>query len=77
MALGFDAFGHHLQLEVVREADDGQSDFSLVGIRRDIANESAIDLERIEREALQIGEARIAGPEIIDLDFHADAPQPV
>jgi len=46
----------------VREADDGECDHRVLRVGGDVANEGVVDLERVDRETLQVREARIAVP---------------
>ena len=61
-----DALGHDLQVEVVAEADDGAHDGGILGVHREVVDEGAVDLERVEREALEVVERAVAGAEVID-----------
>ena len=69
---GLDAFGHHAQVQLVAERDDRLHDHGVVGIGGQIDDERTVDLELVDRKALQVAEARIAGAEIIDRDLHAE-----
>ena len=49
-----------------------------LGVRRDAGHERAIDLDRVDGEPAQAGEARVPGAEVVDGDSHAqglEAPQ--
>ncbi|MNM31227.1 hypothetical protein D3C81_417990 [compost metagenome] len=67
----FHAFGDHLQLHAVRHADDGQHNGRVVRIAGDFAHEGDIDLQLVDGEALQVGQAGIAGAEIVDGNLDA------
>src|SRR6478672_6355066 len=54
--IGFDAFGHHRQAERLAHCDDGLRDRLVFGVERNVADERAVDLQRIDREALELGE---------------------
>src|SRR5690606_33966791 len=71
----FHAFGDDGQAQSVRQRNDGLYDSRVVAVRRDVANEGAIDLERIHGETLQIGKARIPGAEVVDGRTHAQSAQ--
>src|SRR4051812_7665787 len=64
---GLDAFGYGLHLQLPREAADGADDCRAVFAlhRIQVANEAAIDLDFIEREAPQIAERRIGGAKVV------------
>src|SRR5204863_4761785 len=74
---GFDAFGDYLNLERVREGHDRRDDGALVLVPGHVGDEGAVDLHLVHREALQVGEARVAGAEIVDGDRHAELLQAV
>src|SRR5947209_18055441 len=57
LLLRFHAFGHDLEFEAVREADDGERNHRVLRIARDVANEGMVDLERVDRETLQVVDA--------------------
>src|SRR3989475_4797180 len=60
LLLCFHALGNDLELETVREADDRERDHRVFRVRGDVADEGVVDLERVDRETLQVREARIA-----------------
>jgi hypothetical protein len=45
--------------------------------QQQFADEGAVDLQRVEREAPQVGQRRIAGAEVVQRDAHAQAAQGV
>ncbi len=45
----------------------------LAGLRRQVANELDVDLQEVERELLQVGEAPIAGPEVVERELAAES----
>src|SRR5262245_53850810 len=53
LLLGLDAFGDHLELEAVRQADDRERDHRVLRVGGDVAHERVVDLERVDREALE------------------------
>ncbi len=61
-----DALGHHAQAEAVREGDGSPGDGQVVGVAGDVANEAAIDLQGVERQAPEVGKRGISGSEVID-----------
>src|SRR5438093_10898968 len=76
LLLRFHALGHDLQFEAVREADDRERDHGVLRVGGDVANEGVFELGRIDRETLQVREARVARPEIVHRDPHTRAFQP-
>src|SRR4051812_23296614 len=52
LTLRFDAFGDHLELQAVGQPDDGDRDRRAVRIHGDVPDESAVDLQRVERKTL-------------------------
>ena len=78
MELGdiLDAFDDHLEAEFAREADHRLDHDPVAAAADDIGDHRPVDLDRIERQRGQIGEARIAGAEIVDRDADARGAQP-
>ena len=72
----FHALGDRAQAEAVREADDRGADRRVVVVPAEVAHEAAVDLEPVDRQALEVGQARIAGAEIVHRDRHADPVEP-
>src|SRR5471030_93119 len=66
-----DAFGDHLVLELLGDADDGAGDGAVVGVAGNAGGERAVDLQRVDREALQVGQAGITGAEVVQRQGHA------
>src|SRR5471032_2904301 len=66
-----DAFGNHLVLELLGDADDGAGDGAVVGVAGNAGGERAVDLQRVDREALQVGQAGITGAEVVQRQGHA------
>src|SRR3954462_8151723 len=62
----FHTFCDHFEVQAVRHGDDSASDRGVVRIYRDVPHEGPVDLERVDRETLQVTQTRIAGTEIID-----------
>ncbi|KQV52080.1 hypothetical protein ASC93_05445 [Massilia sp. Root335] len=74
---GFHALGDDVELQAVRHPDDRFGDGGVVGIGRDVADEGDIDFQRIERQPFQVGQAGVAGAEVVDRHAHAPRPQAV
>ena len=68
--------GDDAHLEAVAEPDHRLGDRPVVAVVGDITHEGLVDLEPIDREALEVGKARIAGAEIVDGDLDAHRRQP-
>src|ERR1700678_2155117 len=66
LCLGCHAFGDDLETQVVPERNNGAHDRGIVRILADVRDKGAIDLQRIERKALQIIQRTVAGTEVID-----------
>ncbi len=72
---GFDALGDDVEFEAVRHADDSQRDGRLVGLGGDVADERHVDLQLVDREPAQVGQAGVPGAEVVDRDLHPVAAQ--
>src|SRR5205823_2305443 len=65
------AFRHDLEAETPREGDDGFGDGSVPRVGLEIGNERDVNLQRVDREVLQVRQRRVAGAEIVDGDGKA------
>jgi len=54
------------------ERGDCAHDRRIGRLRVDPAQERAVDLQLVDRQAAQIGEARVAGAEVVDGEAHAE-----
>src|SRR5258708_737564 len=72
LLLGLDSFGDHLELEPVTEVDDAADERFRFGTLAEAGDEAAIDLELMDRQHAEVGQARVAGSEIVERDPHAD-----
>ena len=73
-----DALGNDRQFQRTPEADDRMHDRSRLRIGLQLHHEGLVDLDLVEREGLQIAEARITRAEIVHGDADAerlDVPQ--
>src|SRR5207344_165903 len=61
-----DALGHRLEPERAAQADDGAHDRGISTVRGQARDERAVDLEHVDREALEIAQARVARAEVVD-----------
>ena len=72
LALGLHALGHHLQAEPAGEADDAGDDRDVVAVGVELGRERAVDLHRVDGEAAQVAERRVAGAEVVDREADAE-----
>ena len=56
LALGFDTFRRHAQPEAARQPEHCGEDRCIARLRIDLLHERSIDLDRVRREGLQVGE---------------------
>ena len=68
----FDAFGDHREAELLAQLDGGRHDGGVAGVRAQLDDERAVDLQSIKRKLLQIAQARIAGAEVVKHHVHAE-----
>src|SRR5882672_3446267 len=66
LCLGFNPLRDHDHAQALGQVDDRLDDRRIVQIVRQVLDEAAVDLEFVDREALQIIQAGIAGAEIVD-----------
>src|SRR5450755_1260210 len=59
------AFGDRLDLELVRDADDRLDDLTVLQVAEQVADELDVDLEVVDRQMPQVGEAAMADAEVI------------
>ncbi len=71
LGVGLDALGDGLQVQRARHLDDGLHDGAVVGVGVDVAHEGLVDLERVQREALEVAQRRVAGAEVVQRQPHA------
>jgi len=67
-ALVFDSFGNHFQLAFVGQTDHRANDLLVSPGMQHAADETLVNLEGIDRQSGEIGEAGVAGAEIVDGD---------
>ena len=65
------AFGDDLEPEAARKADDRLGDRRVARIGLEVGDERDVDLQRVDREMLQVRQRRIAGAEVVDRDGEA------
>src|SRR4026207_1015240 len=57
--------------------DDRRSDGRVIRVDGDLPDERPVDLQRVQREVLEIAERRVAGSEIVHREMEAHCPQRV
>src|SRR2546421_365916 len=65
-------FGGDADADGMRQRGDGAHDRLVGEVRLDGAQEQPIDLQLVDRQLAQIGEARVAGAEVVDGEAHAE-----
>ncbi len=58
-------------MEALAHGDDRLGDRLVLRIRGQIADEGAVDLERVDREALEVSERGVAHAEVVDRKAHS------
>ena len=71
----FHAFGHHLQPQVFGHRNDEPGDGGIPCLPRGIAHKTTVDFQLVQGQALQVGQAGIAGAEVINRKAHAQTGQ--
>ena len=69
------ALGDHGDAERVAEVDDRLDDRRVLACRGRARRRSPVDLDRLDREALEVGQRRVAGAEVVDGEVQAEAAQ--
>lgn len=62
----FDAFGGDATAENAAEGDDGINDRDIAVVARQLADEAAVDLDRVDWQMFELRERTVARPEVID-----------
>src|SRR6266702_2555831 len=70
-----DTLCDHLDVEMSCHGNDCTDNRKITHIRHQVADETAVDLDVIHPPALQVGEARVAGPEIVNRNPHTQLAQ--
>src|SRR5258707_9307018 len=76
LLLGFHALGDNRHSKAVAKTDHCANDRRRLRIAPEIDDESAVDLDLVERKRLQIAQRRIAAAEIVHGNAHAQRLQP-
>ena len=70
------ALGHDPHPERLGHADDRLHDRGVaLAVLAEVGDERAVDLERVDRVAAQVGQRRVAGAEVVEHQPHAEPPQ--
>src|SRR5690606_32769722 len=56
LRLGFDAFGHYLQLQAMHHGNDRADDGRIISELFQLGDEGTVDLDEIHRETLEVAE---------------------
>ena len=72
LPLGLHALGHDLEAEPAGEPDDAGDDGHVVAVGVELGRERAVDLHRVDGEAPEVAERRVAGPEVVDREADAE-----
>lgn len=71
LGFGFDTLGHGDEAEAIAESDDGGDDLAaLAGVDHGL-DEAGFDFNLVEGEGLEVMEAGVAGPEVIECEAGA------
>src|SRR5436309_978978 len=63
LAFGLDALGNRVELQRLRQPDDRTRERRLLRVAVDTDDERSIDLQDVDREALEVAQRRVARPE--------------
>ena len=69
---GLDTLGDALLVEGTSEVHHGIDDRGVALVDADARDEGAVELDRVDREAAQVGQRRVAGAEVVECDPHAE-----
>ena len=75
LLVALDAFGDHLDVQVPRDGDDGAHDRQIARIGHEVADEAAVDFQRVDPPILEVAQARVTGSKIIDRDLDTEIAQ--
>src|SRR3954469_19712271 len=75
LAGGLDALGDRLEPQAARDVDDRADDRRVVLLLAQPVDERAVDLDRVDRHALQARQGRVAGAEVVEQDADAELAQ--
>jgi len=69
----FHAFGHHFELEVVGQVDHGVDQLAIFLAQLHAGDEALVDLEQLDRQAVEVDERGKSGAEVVQGETHAQA----
>src|SRR5436190_3249647 len=69
LSKSLDPFSHELKPERLPQADDSLEEREIRCAAVDLGGEAAVDLHDVDRKSLQIGERRIARPEVVEREL--------
>src|SRR4051812_8310659 len=72
LVVGLDALGDRPEAEAGGDVDDGAHDRRVVRLLAETVDERAVDLDRVDRHALQARQRRVAGAEVVEQDADAE-----
>ena len=72
---GFHALGNHFQPQGLAQGDDGVDDGLVVRVREQVAHKALVDLDLVQRHALEVAQAGIAGAKVIQRKTHPQRAQ--
>ena len=58
-------FGHHVQVQALRQCQDGAHDGRVVGVGQHVAHEAPVDLDLVQRQAFEVAQAGVPGAEVV------------
>ena len=70
------ALGHGLQAEAACQVDHRLHHVAARVVVGQVVDELDVDLEEVDSELLEVGEAAVAGPEVVERDLAAELAQP-
>ena len=71
LGLSFHAFSHHFQSHAVGQGNDGARNGGIGPVGQHFRHKAPVDLQLVQRQALEQGQRRVAGAEVIERQRHA------
>ena len=71
LSLGLDPFGDDAEVQAVGQVDRRGAERGVLRVELDAADEALVDLQDVDRKALEVGEGRVAGAEVVEGDLDA------
>ena len=66
---------NHSQAQRMSHGNDRRGDRRVIGVNGDLPDEGPVDLERVQREVLQVAEGGVAGSEIVHRQVETHGPE--